>query len=418
MLKPSIVLACLAAVLISGPVTAETTRNMAACLTNGPYVPQRQTVVLIDGSLTTETGNSNALPFWRTELARFTNAQARDAAVLMAPHEHITLGILRPDGTGVNTFFEGCLPLLAPGEIEELRSKETKLDWFLGKGWEDANIEIAEEFEKSAAIAAVNTARALASVAPEEGSRFADSTLVASLRNFAGVDLNLGIPRVVVITDLSKAGMPDGTKAAVVTMGHADGASAGLQLGYSELHLISKGSAQSRAAFDYSSAFFLAGGADLKSLTSEGGAITNIPTPIGVRVFAGSILVKADPELRLPIRMRIAWDQNYTVVNSWMEETQIKKRYTPFGGNLSCASGESCSLVGDGLFAQKWTNEPGGDAECVAGDDRLPFGGFRNLELKIEGDTINGVISDEACFFSGMKDGLPFEMMKVENGRM
>lgn len=123
--------------------------------------------------------------------------------------------------------------------------------------------------------------------------------------------------------------------------------------------------------------FFLAGEAELETLATAGGALTNIAPPVDVRVFQGSILMQAEPELRLPLRMRVAWDQNYSVVNSWIEETQVEVRYSPFNGNISCTEGMGCKFIGDGLFAQIWTDSPGGKAECPNSSERLPFGGFR-----------------------------------------
>ncbi|WP_376870222.1 hypothetical protein [Albirhodobacter sp. R86504] len=404
--------------LASAPAFADVTRNMTACLQDGPYKPKRQTVVLVDGAIIEDSDTKGALPFWRTELARFVNAQASEAAVLMAPHEQVSLGMLKPDGSGVNIFFEGCLPLLAPKEIEELRNTETKLDWFLGNGWEDRNSEIAEDFAKSTAISAVVAARALAAVAPMESIRFAESPLLASLRNFAGVDLNAGIPRLVLITDISKYGMPDGTTEALVTAGHIDGAKTGLHLGYSELHLLSKGSPTSKGAFDYASALFLASEARLKTLATAGGALTNVGAPVDVRVFQGSIVMQSNPEIVLPIRMRVAWDLNNTLVNSWMEETQGKIRYTPFSGSLSCTADKQCEFIGDGLFAQVWAKKNGDEPECLNLNERLPFGGFRNLTFKIDEDTMKGSVADQTCFFDGMDKGLPFEMREVVDGRM
>lgn len=410
------VIALFAAVATQG--LANVTRNLDSCVTEGPYEPRRQTVVLIDGSLMEDTGAEGVLPFWRREMARFVDAQSSEAAVLMAPHERLSLGVLKPDGTGVNIFFEGCLPLLAQGEIEELSAKETKLDWFLGNGWKDQNDEKSESFAKSAAISAVLAARGLNFTPLTERRRFADSALTNSLRNFPGVDKNFGIPRLVLITDLASFDLPDGDDEALISAGHLDGDKIGMRLGYSELHVISQQSPNSGAAIHYLRALFLSSEADLKTLATASGALTNIGAPLNVRTFQGTIQMKKEPEERLLVRMRIAWDQNYTVVGSWMEETQVKVRYTPFNGSLTCSSDTNCEFIGDGLFAQIWSGKPGDEAACLRTEERLPFGGFRTLSFKIAGEMVTGLVSDETCYFSGLENGTPFEMKEILNGRM
>lgn len=259
--KISLFLNFLLAGLVAGsPALSNVTRNMNFCVSDEQSKPKRQTVVLIDASIMGEAGADGSLPFWRNELARFVNAQTSEAAVVMAPHERVSLGVVKADSTGVNIFFEGCLPLLSSDEKAELKANESNLSWFLGKGWEKKYSEGIEDFFKSAATSAVLMSRSIdQSSSSEKNTHFATSPLVDSLRNFPGVNMEDGIPRIVLITDLSKYDLPSGTRSAQINAGHMDGADAGLQLGYSELHLISEKPPKTGEAIDYLDAFFFSG---------------------------------------------------------------------------------------------------------------------------------------------------------------
>jgi hypothetical protein len=184
------------------------------------------------------------------------------------------------------------------------------------------------------------------------------------------------------------------------------------------LHIVSENSPSSRNSFDYLSAFFLASQAKLETLATGGGALTNVAVPINVKVFQGSIVMRRDPELAVPVKLRIAWDRNFTVVNSWMEETQSKTRYSPFRGSLTCDDDDACHFVGDGIFAQVWTKNRGGEPECPGANDRLPFGGFRDLSMVLRNGEITGLVVDETCFFAGMEDGLTFTLQELGGGRL
>jgi hypothetical protein len=404
--------------LLATPALCEARREMSHCLDDPLAAPKRQTVVLFDGSIMREAGDDGALPYWRKELARFVNAATSEAAVVMAPHERVSLGVLKPDGTGVDVFFEGCSPLLSPEEVATFKASETKLDWFLGNGWQTRQEDATEAFFKAAASSAVLTARALTPPQPSAEKRFSASALITSLRNYAGANTRYGIPRIVLVTDLSAFDLPSGTTRALLSAGHKDGEASGLHLGYSELHLLSETSPKAEGAFDYLRAFFLATEADLESLATAGGALTNISPPTSVRVFQGSIQMSPDPDSRLPVRMRLAWDQSLRIAGSWLEETQGKVRFAPFNGSLSCSDAAHCDFIGDGLFAQIWTDEPGGNPECPNSDERLAFGGFRTLTFTVKEDTIQGTVYDERCFFDGMQKGLPFELREVPDGTM
>ena len=408
-----------ACLFFAAAASAEITKNMAYCEGVDTASTKRQTLVLLDSTLVAETPPEGEVPYWRELLLQIADAGSSTSPVQFAPHEFVSIGVVKADGSGIDLFFMGCVPSLSQKEMDELRANATTIDWLLGRDWEKHHKDDVRAFLKSAVVASATMADHLA-VAPADDESFAESGLVMSLRSFNGVDLELGLPRIVLISDLSGYEFPKGDVSAVIRAAQLDGTNAGVGLGYAETHIITRNPLPERNAFDYLHGFFLASEGDLKTLAVGRSALNDIPPPIISQVFQGSMTLKnAAGELqKLPIRMRLAWDRNLNIVNSWMDETQIKTRFTPFNGLLTCSDEETCGYVGDGLFAQVWTDKPGGQAECYSLMDRMPFGGYRTFEFSISGDTLSGKMSDEACYFVGNEDGVPIELQRVKNGRL
>jgi len=122
--------------------------------------------------------------------------------------------------------------------------------------------------------------------------------------------------------------------------------------------------------------------------------------------------VRRYPDGNYPFTMRLALDANLRAVNSWVEVQSDQLRFVPFEGALSCQSERNCSFIETGEFAQVWTDAPHGDPECL---NWMPFVGFRDMTFSLEVITIEGLISDSACYVPELEDGLPFNLNRRDN---
>jgi hypothetical protein len=172
---------------------------------------------------------------------------------------------------------------------------------------------------------------------------------------------------------------------------------ADLNLKGAEVHVV--GMSGGAGARDALVMFFLAAHGELISTGSASSLPSFVASPIRVTRYQGTIQY---PDTKFPIRIRLATDQNGTVVNSWISVQTSGEQFSPFHGVLTCAANNSCTYAGDDTFSQIWNVKRNTKGTPFL-DPSMPFGGARSLNLVIENNVAQGSISDSLINFQGLK---------------
>jgi hypothetical protein len=320
------------------------------------------------------------------------------------PRERVTVLIARKDGAGTRAVFTGCLPFFSLAERTKINRDSGyrgSIDTFFGtgpvanakKGMDLFRIRIGDGFQEALQLGVLSAASASG-----PSSDIAKSGLVSSLKQGNLLNLNYGIPRVVLYSDLTRffGNAEPGAKGR--QLGLDKGLAANLNFRNAELYVAGmSGGAGARDALDM---FFLAAHAELAGAGSASSLPGFAGNPVHVSRFQGTIQWAA---ARSPVRIRLATDQNGTVVNSWLSVNTDVEQFSPFHGVLTCASETSCKFTGDEMFSQVWTVSRSANG-VPALNAQMPFGGARTLDFTVENSVAKGAISDPNINFQGTKN--------------
>ena len=400
-------------IVCSAPALAQAKIDDSYCVTPDYPAAIRQTTIIIDGSIIVPEPDKPLAEnqSWRRFVTQFVDASDTQIRLRTDARERVSIAVANADGSGISLLFSGCVPLFRTEEEATLSQNASLIDTFFGADWKRKSKENAEHFARSAALAMVEGIKSLpAAPAAAAPVAFRESGLVASLGKSVGYSLEAGLPRVVLLTDLGRYEFPNGDLKSVRGLARADADAAKIDFARAELHVFGASGKQADAVKNYLEAFALSSRAHLATLTSAGGALNAVGAPREVEIYQGSIDFA---EAAYPLRMRLARDQNGTVVNSWIEVQSALPRYVPFFGILDCAAEGDCRYVGDNIFAQIWDDDPEPHADLQPWE---PFGGMRSLGFTVTGDAISGRIKDEQGYIVGREDGLDFELKRVANG--
>lgn len=363
------------------------------CQVDGLPAPLRHTFILIDSNVLAHTENA--------EQFVASNAWIRDAVLALAdperainagasePRERISIIRLPENGSAGSRVFTGCIPAMTGEEIAQASARGSRVSDFFAGG-------VREELEEKAAFFRTRLVAALQAAGraadghgrPPRGA-IAQSSLFAAINGSVGLlEAGQGVPRLVIITNLSRtqrlqgAGTPDARRAGFVA-----GQALGLNLRGSDIVLIQPNSRDplQRAFLD---AFFLAQQGQLIYAGQSG--VSGLPAPPRtIRRFVGQAAYPDGPE---NVQIRIGIDRNGRLTNSWITLRDEHDRSVPLAGQAVCDDDEVCLLrsTNDG-FGQTWSLSPGGQPEFL---NEMPFGGMRNFELRIDGETIMGRVYD------------------------
>lgn len=193
-----------------------TASNDEFCTVEGMTKPLRQTMIVIDGRLivaeTPDGGASDANLPWRQFALGYLDASQADINTRLDPRERVTIAVANSDGSGTTVLFSGCVPTFSAEEAEEKRAEDSQLGKFFGSSWQSRHEDMAKGFSRGAQRGLREAAYGTPSAKPA-GHAFSGGSLVASLRRGGTLDLANGIPRVVIYTDLSQYGFPEGPTA-------------------------------------------------------------------------------------------------------------------------------------------------------------------------------------------------------------
>lgn len=374
------------------------------CRVEGLSSPPRHTFVLIDSSVLAHTENAEEFVA--------ANAWVRDAVLAIAdpdrsvnsgasePRERITIIRLPENGAAGTRIFTGCIPAMTADEIAQAGSRGSRVGSFFTGG-------VREELEEKAAYFRTRLVAALqaASRAAEGRGRLPrgpieQSGLFTAIGGSVGLlEAGQSVPRLVLITNLSRTRRAQANNAGEARRaGFVSGQQLGLNMRGSDIVLIQpdSGDALQRAFLD---AFFLAQQARL--IYAGQGGVSALPgSPRTVRRFIGQAAYPDGPE---NVQIRIGIDRNGRLVSSWITLRDQHDRSVPLSGQATCDRDETCVLrsTNDGL-GQAWSLAPGGQPEF---DNEMPFGGMRNFEFRIDGETLSGRIFDPLISRIGPNSG-------------
>ncbi len=385
------------------------------CNLQGYESAKRQTLILIDGQLVVDEPDGKRAKqnqVWREFVANLLNTRDPAIGQNFAPREQISIGILEVDGSGVRQTFRGCIPTYSKEESDALSASGSAVDEFFGRGWKANLADAQDRFRRKMVLSLVDELpeRTPLTEIEETVDTFARGSLTSSISRGLGINVELGVPRIIILTKLSVYTFPATDPVGARKTGRVDSERLNLDLQHAEVHLFGADGSEGSSGTEYLRAFFLSGKGKLETISGRNGALQVINPPQSVRVFQGKVVY---PDGSYPMRIRLSLDRNGIAVNSWAEVVSDRNRYSPFSGILTCESDEHCQFIGDRVFAQIWSDDPDPEPEF---ENWMPFAGFRQLEFELRGNRITGSISDSSGFVEGMEDGLKFELNLVPGG--
>jgi hypothetical protein len=370
----------------------------------------RETHIVVDSLLVTpEPGPPlEENKGWRQRVYELLDADDQGALKRWAARERITVSIAEADGSGLKEIFSGCMPLYSSDEQRQLSEKNSSIDTFLGRSWRDNLEKSVKAFRRSVTVSMVQAAKDVK--APKKGQPFITSGLGQSLARGYRPTYQYGTPRLVVLTDLSAYEFPEGDTKNLRAKGRKDASVWAADFGRSEVHVLGASGTIDSAQKEHMKALFLADKGNVLTIAGLQGALLAVAPPVDVKVYQGTVKF---PDGDYPVTLRLALDANRRAVNSWMEVQSDQLRFVPLEGALSCVDQEVCTFLETGDFAQVWTDQPQGDPEF---ENWMPFVGFRDMKFELKDGRITGIITDSSGYVPGMEEGLPFTLIRVENG--
>lgn len=400
------VLFALAALLCGGSSSSAAEFDQY-CNLMGFDPPVRQTMIVIDEQhVLPETGvvpePRNAQ--WRQFIGNMLFADAANLEQNFLPRERVAIFIARKDGAGTRNVFSGCLPFFSPAERSKIQRDAGYMgpvNTFFGTGvlasarkdMDVFKIRVGEGFRDAllaSALSATNGER--------QANEIASSGLISSLKQGNFINLNYGVPRVIVYSDMTR--FFDGVADRIVARqrGLEKGKAAELNLQGAEVHVV--GMTAGGTVRDALEMFFLAAHGELISTASSTSLPSFAASPVRVARYQGTIQY---PTTKFPIRIRLAADQSGTLVNSWVSVQTSGEQFSPLHGVLTCMESESCSFVGDDVFSQVWNVKRSTNGTPFL-DQSMPFGGARSFTFAIDKSVAKGAISDSLIKFEGLSN--------------
>lgn len=381
------------------------------CDIGGVAQATRQTIIVLDERLVYgENGDQNdgRNGPWRRFIGRLVNFESgNQLEQRFLPRERLSLLLARKDGSGLISVFSGCLPFYSKSEQKKMASDDgatNALNSFMG--WtpaatasRDAQTFISRFGE--AIRSAVQKSELSTHTQDIDEAQPISGGLISSLKQGAFIDLGRGLPRVVVVSDMASyfSRLPADVGAARA-MGLQSSQAAGLNLRGAEVYVVGEDGNTASSFRDALSMFFLGSRGNLISVGSVQSTPEFLSGPTRVLRYQGLVQF---PESQYPIRMRLAMDQNGTLVDSWFSIQGERETYTPLHGVLTCEE-NGCTYSGDNVFAQVW-NIARADHGQPTFDSSLPFGGARVLQFSARENYVRGDISDPIVQFHGQKSG-------------
>ncbi|MFN7054762.1 hypothetical protein [Hyphomonas sp.] len=357
----------------------------------------RHTVVVVDEHILTGIEESRDMPLKNGAVQqRLRDYISTDVAVpggVIEPRERVSVNLAPIDGAPAKLMFTGCVPGVSSAERTGI--SENRLEVFAGGGLRQQIEEGENRYRTLTTLTLSGAARATTHDGSAVRKPAAEVPVLKSLADVALANRSLNsVVRYVIIADLSQASLGGITD---IESARKAGFEAGLASGYN-FHgsdiLIAATPGSNEPLKQFYDAMLLAANGRL-IYWGDGRPTQSALAPVSIQRFSGVVKI---PDHRdssrfdeLPLNIRLAWDTNGDLTQSFVQTRGRVERIVPITGRVLCDRDVCRVRSDDGGFAQAWSVKPGGSPEFT-GD--MPFGGARDIELTIEGETVTGAISD------------------------
>lgn len=389
----------------------------------------RQTIVLVDENVVTKQSGKK-IPTDNLKLIhlvrKFVDPESSQSNNTFLPREPVRIFTLPRDGSAPLLVFSGCEPFFSKQEQAVIRASKSKWanmkDRYFGSGVLDKSKSYGEKFLRGVGRALKNIGK---TTTVEQPVGSVPKSALLSLQSASRlINLQYGIPRVVFISDFSFFNDNNNSKedTALRRAGFNMAKQYRIKFSRAELYAIHMKSNQLNSKLkNLAESFFLGSEALLVGWSNN--AVSNLLTnPKNMNVFQGTINYGSTAP---PVRLRLAWDQNGSLVNSWISVSLKYPISTPIEGVLLCSAPKKCTVNSDDSgFAQIWSDNQNDEPEY---DPNIPFSGLRRIQINISDNLATGKIWDPAvdCIggqrntngrcINGLKN-LPFDLKLIKKG--
>jgi hypothetical protein len=284
----------------------------------------RQTIVVVDeGALRARDGGQSKTGDKRWVRAIIELADAREGISTnnMEAGERLIIMVARADGSEMVPLFLGCSPNLSTNERAEREKADSAADRFFGR---DTGAQVkrqVESFQARILEALTQVNRQVEGDDKAARPVASDGFVRALVAGGRLVDLTLGVPRILLMTDLRFVDVRKlADKESARKFGFEWALKANVDLSRAEVHVLNFGDTTNQYMRDFADAMLL-GSKGLLSGWRTDGLPPLLAAPVAVRHFGGTIDYAGLPT---PIQVRLAFDKAGTLVNSWVEVTVIR----------------------------------------------------------------------------------------------
>jgi hypothetical protein len=322
--------------------------------------------------------------------------------------EALTVYALPLTGDAPVRVFSGCVPALTPVESSNERGQ------FFNSLQKDQ-----DEWRKNFDIALVTASEhAASSPAKREGrDRLANTNVLSSLRAADRLIESDGtVPRIVLLSNLANLDpgldpTPNGARDAAFR----DARVAGVNLGFSELHVFtvqnasSEDARNSALARSYFEAFVLRSNAFLATWAQRPSSLPLAPVTVEPAYVGTLEIPTSNGPHHYPVEVRIAADRTGHLVNSWMILLESESvAGLPMSGTWTCEDADpaACRGVSDGSrysFGQAWAERNA----IPQFKPVYPLGGARNWDLTLKNSALTGEVTEQDFAFAPGDHHLP-----------
>lgn len=358
------------------------------CAPPGLSVPLRDTFVVIDESVIVHAASPEEFAsknsYMRDAVMSLANYQDALEQGRTAPRERISVFVAGSDGSPARQIFTGCIPGLSEKERKEIAAGQSASSRFFSGRAEEAFIDGANEFTAILAGALINAARR----APEEPT---GTKMFQSIRNFGSL---LGgtenARRIILVSNRVQVETAE-TVTETRTVAFRNASETNIDFANSDVYLLATGG-ENPLAVSYMEAWLIAQNGRLAGWAAEPSGLIHQTPPTTLLRYAGTTTYPDGQAL--VIKIRLAWDENGRLVDSWLVLTDLRDHAIPMSGQAICRLQNDCEIRSDrGGFAQAWIAEKGSEPVF---DNQVPFAGLREWKLTLTGDALRGEVFDSA----------------------
>lgn len=376
----------------------------AACNLEGLAPALRQTFVMIDEGLVQKISEPQEFASKNKLLRDLVTALADPSAIelgRMAARERITIYLAPAGGGSAKQVFSGCLPGISAEEKLALAGAQGGLNRFFAGNKEDEFLDSANQFTAAMVGTLIAIAQRRTDAAVDE------QRLATALRSIGSALRGTEASRRVFIVSNSLDGGSHPSITDARRAGLKDGAESGLDLGNSDLYVLSEFSPDA-LGMAFAEARATTQSARLAGWSNDIAGFEFGTPPVRIVRYAGKALYPDGQSL--VVRVRIGVDDAGRMVDSWLTLSDLRDMSIPMFGQAICQERGDCEYKSDRSgFAQAWVAER---SSVPSFDNEAPFAGLREWSMRSSGAKLTGEVFDSAVSRIGgdpNRKSIPFE---------